>query len=50
VPRAADVCYRLAEDPHMPLKILKVLSDDENPYVADRAKKTTARILLEWAH
>jgi len=41
---SADVRYSLAENPNAPLAVLALLCDDENPYVADRATKTLARI------
>lgn len=39
-----DVRYTLAENHNLPLDVLQVLLDDENPYVADRARRTIARV------
>ncbi|GEM_PF-585909 len=39
-----DVRFRLAESYHLPLAILQVLCDDDNPFVAARARKTLRRI------
>lgn len=40
----ADVRFGLAENHRMPETILKALSEDENPYVACRARKTIERV------
>ena len=39
-----DVRYQLAENPHLPEELLVALTEDQNPYVADRAEKTLNRI------
>lgn len=44
---SVDVRYGLAENPHLPLQLLRKLSADENPYVACRAERTLARVLRE---
>ncbi|MBX9686189.1 MAG: hypothetical protein K2X27_05775 [Candidatus Obscuribacterales bacterium] len=43
---SADVRYRIAENPFAPVTSLYTLLRDENPYVANRAKQTLARILI----
>lgn len=42
-----DVRLRLAESYTVPIAILRVLADDENPYVASRAQKTLLRLMRE---
>jgi hypothetical protein len=44
---SADVRLRLAESYTVPIAVLKVLIEDENPYVADRAQKTLLRLMRE---
>ncbi len=44
---SADVRLRLAESYTVPIAVLKVLLEDENPYVADRAQKTLLRLMRE---
>ncbi len=44
-----DVRLRIAEGYHVPFAILNVLVEDENPFVAERAKKTISRLLCEVA-
>ena len=39
-----DVRYSIAENPHMPLVVLDMLADDDNPYVAYRARLTIRRV------
>ena len=41
-----DVRIALAENHNLPEKLLLRLTDDENPYVAQRAQKTLSRLLL----
>lgn len=43
----ADVRFRVAECYCVPLVVLKVLAEDDNPFVAHRAQKTVWRILKE---
>jgi hypothetical protein len=38
------VRYQLAENPHLPLDILRELCQDDNPYVSCRAEKTLERM------
>lgn len=42
-----DVRFRVAESYSVPLAVLKVLSEDANPFVAHRAQTTIYRILKE---
>lgn len=39
-----DVRYILAESYHLPKEMLELLADDDNPYVAVRARKTLNRL------
>jgi len=41
---SADVRYLIAEDALVPPAVLRLLSNDENPYVAQRALKTLSRL------
>lgn len=40
----ADVRYAVAENANVPHSVLKMLSEDENPYVANRAARTLAKL------
>ncbi len=40
----SDLRYAMAENPLMPIDILKILSEDENPYVSCRAVSTQERL------
>jgi hypothetical protein len=40
-----DVRYTLAENHSLPVEVLKVLCEDDNPYVASRADRTLKRVL-----
>ncbi len=42
-----DIRYALAENHGTPLEILMSLQDDQNPYVAERAKKTLERLQMK---
>ncbi len=42
--QSSDVRYALAENAAIPVEVLKVLSRDENPYVAHRADLTLNRL------
>ncbi len=42
-----DVRLRLAESYTVPIAILRVLAEDENPYVASRAQTTLLRLMRE---
>jgi hypothetical protein len=42
-----DVRLRLAESYTVPIAVLRVLSEDENPYVAHRAHRTMRRLMEE---
>ena len=42
-----DVRMRLAESYTVPLATLRVLAEDENPYVAVRAQSTMLRLMKE---
>jgi hypothetical protein len=41
----ADIRFCMAENPHLPLSVLNLLMQDENPYVSQRTRKTVARLL-----
>ncbi len=41
---SADVRYGMAENARLPQAILSTLTEDENPYVANRARRTLARL------
>jgi hypothetical protein len=43
----ADVRLAVAENHNISRDVLILLLDDENPYVADRARKTLARISIQ---
>ncbi len=46
----ADVRYGLAENASLPMDLIQKLANDENPYVAQRAKKTANRLKsISWA-
>jgi len=40
----SDLRYALAENHNIDAKVLELLSDDTNPYVASRAKRTLVRL------
>ena len=40
------VRFALAQNHHLPRQILKILSEDDNPYVACRAQKTAENLTL----
>jgi hypothetical protein len=40
----ADVRYAMSENHNLPLSLLTALAEDENPYVASRARQTIYRI------
>jgi hypothetical protein len=42
---SADVRYAMAENHNVPIAILSYLTDDANPYVACRARRTLERLL-----
>jgi hypothetical protein len=39
-----DVRYEIAEDANTPFELLRMMTEDENPYVAERAKRTLKRL------
>lgn len=43
----ADLRYAMAENHNLHTDVLNMLSNDGNPFVAHRAKKTMARCLIE---
>ena len=48
--RSVDVRYGLAENPTLPLDLIQALAQDENPYVAQRARTTYNRLAsISWA-
>ncbi len=45
-----DVRYGLAENAALPMNLIQKLANDENPYVAQRARKTVNRLKsISWA-
>jgi hypothetical protein len=42
---SADLRYQLAESHNIHYSVLKVLAKDSNPFVADRAQRTLARLI-----
>jgi hypothetical protein len=40
-----DIRFCMAENPHLPIPVLNLLMQDENPYVSQRTRKTLARLL-----
>ena len=44
---SVDLRYYMAENHNLPEGILLILMEDDNPYVADRADRTMARLRLE---
>jgi hypothetical protein len=42
-----DVRFQLAENHNIPRDILKILSNDENPYIAERAQQTLQRQIIQ---
>jgi hypothetical protein len=42
-----DVRYRLAENPNVQMAILESLTEDSNPYVAERARRTINRLTAQ---
>lgn len=46
---SVDLRYYMAENHNLPEGILLILMEDDNPYVADRADRTMARLKLEGA-